>query len=91
MTMFDDWKEAHAAAQTMANDCQHDVAIRKIRPFGKIQYRVGFASENDNNYALDEIVKPSGVLGTCDYQGKSHKQGQGGHYGNLCINWRPLA
>jgi len=55
---YEDWKEAHAEAQTLANQCNLDVAIRKVREFGKVGFNVTFASRNDSDYALAEIVKP---------------------------------
>jgi len=58
MQRFTEWKDAHTAAQSLANQCQLDVAIRKVKEFGKLGYNVSFASRNDSDYARAEIVKP---------------------------------
>ena len=55
---FTEWKDAHAAAQRQANQSNMDVAIRKTKEYGKTGYNVSYASRNDSDYALAEIVKP---------------------------------
>lgn len=59
MTDFTDWKDAHDHAVIRARESQHDVAIRKVRWYGKTRYVVTLASVNDSDYALAEIVKPT--------------------------------
>ena len=59
MNRFDTWKEAHEFAQNRANFTGLDVAIRRVKEFGKVGYNVSFASRNDSDYARAEIVKPS--------------------------------
>ncbi len=55
---FIDWKDAHTYAQNQANTTGNDVAIRKVKEYGKTGYNVGFACVNDSDYALAEIVTP---------------------------------
>jgi hypothetical protein len=69
MTRFLDWKEAHTEAQKRANEVGTDVAIRKVKEYGKIGYNISFASHNDSDYALAEIVKPA----KCPWCGQSDK------------------
>ncbi len=55
---YPDWKDAHTEARTRANATGLDVAIRKTSGLGKIAFNVAFASVNDSDYALAEIVRP---------------------------------
>ena len=55
---FVTWKEAHAHATAKANRTGLDVAIRRVREFGRDGFNVSFASVNDSDYARAEIVKP---------------------------------
>ncbi len=59
---FTDWKEAHAAAVAYARDTQHDVALRKVKEFGRTGFNISLASRNDSDYALAEIVTPNDPL-----------------------------
>jgi|ERR1019366_1318296 predicted Rossmann fold nucleotide-binding protein DprA/Smf involved in DNA uptake len=58
-TRYIDWKEAHKSAQEQANESGSDVAIRKTLEYGKTGYNVSYASRNDSDYALAEIVQPA--------------------------------
>lgn len=60
MERFADWKQAHTYAVDMANTHKIDVAIRATREYGKLGYNVSFASRNDSDYAVAEIVRPGG-------------------------------
>ena len=53
-----EWKAAHAAAVALARSTHHDVALRKVKEFGKVGYNIKLASLNDSDYARAEIVKP---------------------------------
>lgn len=53
-----DWKDAHAEARKRANATGLDAALRKTSGLGKTVFNVAFASVNDSDYALAEIVKP---------------------------------
>ena len=53
------WEEAHATAQKLADQTGQDVAIRRVREYGKDGFNVSYASRNDSDYARAEIVKPS--------------------------------
>ncbi len=55
---FIDWKEAYAAAVEYANFVRMDVAIRKVKEFGRTGFNINIASRNDSDYALAEIVHP---------------------------------
>lgn len=59
MQRFVNWKDAHTYAATLATQCKLDVAIRKVKEFGVVGFNVGFASRNDSDYAMAEIVKPN--------------------------------
>ena len=61
-TRFTDWKEAHIAAVEYARECNHDVALRKTKEYGRTGYNVNLASRNDSDYTLAEIVRPSDPL-----------------------------
>lgn len=58
MSRFTDWKEAHTEAVKLANLCQHDVAIRSVKEYGKRGFNVSLASRNDSDYAMAEMVRP---------------------------------
>jgi len=66
-TRFSDWKEAHTEAQKRANEVGTDVAIRKVKEYGKVGYNVSFASRNDSDYALAEIVVPNAFRSSCPW------------------------
>ena len=55
---FTDYHEAARYARDKATASNLDVAIRRVKEFGKDGYNVSFASRNDSDYALAEIVKP---------------------------------
>jgi len=56
---FPDYNDAHRAASAKAREHGSDVAIRKGKEYGRTVYRVSFASRNDSDYALAEIVRPT--------------------------------
>ena len=58
---FTSYDEAYEAARQKANDANLDVAIRRVKEFGKWGYNVTYASKNDSDYALAEIVKPGSI------------------------------
>jgi len=58
MTRFTEWLEAREHAIAKAQQSGLDVAIRRVKEFGKVGYSVSFASKNDSDYARAEIVKP---------------------------------
>jgi hypothetical protein len=60
MNEFNNYDDALEFAQKSANTLQLDIAIRKVKSFGKVVYRTNFASKNDSDYATAEIVKPRG-------------------------------
>jgi len=57
--VFDTWKEAHNAAKEKATRYNLDVAIRKVKEYGKIRFVVSFACRNDSDYARAEIITPN--------------------------------
>lgn len=59
MTRYGQWKDAHEAAQRWADESGLDVAIRRVREFGRDGFNVSFASRNDSDYAKAEIVRPA--------------------------------
>src|SRR5712692_43216 len=56
------YEEARAEAQKRANSSGLDVAIRRVKEFGKDGFNVSFASKNDSDYARAEIVTPEGKM-----------------------------
>lgn len=72
-TRFADWKEAHTEAQKRANEVGADVAIRKISEFGKMGFNISFASRNDSDYALAEIVRPDAPKTSCPWCGEENE------------------
>lgn len=60
-TRFINYHDAYDAAQSRAKQYNMDVAIRKVKEYGKLGYNVSFASRNDSDYALAEIVTPTAI------------------------------
>lgn len=56
---FDDYDTARRAAGDKARLHGMDVALRAGKEFGRMVYRVSFASRNDSDYALAEIIHPT--------------------------------
>lgn len=52
------YEEALAEARERASRSSLDVAIRRCKEFGRDGFNVGYASRNDSDYALAEIVTP---------------------------------
>jgi hypothetical protein len=55
---FTDYNEARTNAGIMSKVHNLDVAIRGVKEYGKKGFNISFASRNDSDYALAEIVKP---------------------------------
>lgn len=55
---FTKYEEARKEAQTRANSSGLDVAIRRVKEFGKDGFNVTYASRNDSDYDVAEIVTP---------------------------------
>ena len=62
MQTFTDWKEAHTFAVRYARQLHMDVALRKVRHYGKPLFAVTLASRNDSDYVMAEIVRPGDPL-----------------------------
>lgn len=54
-----EYADAVKEAREKADRVGIDVAIRKVKEYGRPGYAVSFASRSDSDYALAEIVKPS--------------------------------
>jgi hypothetical protein len=52
------WEKAHAAAARVARDLNLDVALRRVKVYGREQFSVHLASRMDSDYAWAEIVRP---------------------------------
>ena len=52
------WIEARTAALEKAHRLGLDVAIRRVKEFGKVGYNVACASLNDSDYTTAEIIHP---------------------------------
>ncbi len=55
---FSTWEEAHIAALQYAVDTKHDVALRKVKEYGRTGFNISLACTNDSDYARAEIVRP---------------------------------
>lgn len=62
MTRFTDWHEAHRYAQDKADRSGLDVAIRRVKEYGRDGFNVSYASVNDSDYARAEIVQPRPLI-----------------------------
>ena len=58
MSVYDTWQEAHEEALYHATANNADVAIRKVKEYGKVRFVLSFACINDSDYARAEIVRP---------------------------------
>ncbi len=58
-TRYLEWKDAREAAIKKSQESGLNVAIRKVKEFGKIGFNVSFACHNDSDYFFAEIVTPS--------------------------------
>lgn len=56
--IFEKWTDARICAERKAERTRLDVAVRKVREYGKVLYAVSLASRNDSDYTLAEIVRP---------------------------------
>ena len=61
MDSFEFYPHAAERARADANAFQLDVAIRKVKEYGRLRYVVTFASRNDSDYATAEIVRPDPI------------------------------
>lgn len=57
MIRFQTWEEARIAALAKAHALQVDMAIRRVREYGREGFNVTVACRNDSDYALAEIVR----------------------------------
>lgn len=55
---FDDYRQAFACAERKALESGTDMAIRRVREYGRVRYVVSFACIADSDYARAEIVRP---------------------------------
>lgn len=55
---FERYQDALDHAQWKANESRFDIAIRRVKEFGRDGYNVGFAAGMDSDYAKAEIVRP---------------------------------
>ena len=53
------WRTANEAAQTLACKTGLNVALRRVKEFGRIRYIVSFASNDGSDLARAEIIKPT--------------------------------
>ena len=54
-----DWPAANKAAQKLANETGLNVALRRVKEFGRVRYNVSFASNDGSDLARAEIIKPN--------------------------------
>lgn len=62
MHHFTTWLEARTFALDRAHSTGLDQAIRKASRYDAKGFVVSFASKNDSDYAVAEIVRPSDML-----------------------------
>lgn len=58
MNTFDTYNEAYDHAREKARFLNLNIAIRKVKEFGKTRFVVSCASKMDSDYARAEIVRP---------------------------------
>ena len=58
-TRFEDYHKARKFAGERAKRFGMDVAIRKVKEFGRNGFNVSFAARMDSDYARAEIVRPN--------------------------------
>ena len=59
MERFIEWVDARQNAVLKAKRLNMDMAIRRVKEYGKDGFNVTIASRNDSDYARAEIVTPS--------------------------------
>lgn len=59
---FEFYRNAVQEARVMATKTGLDMAVRRVKEYGRDGYNVSFASRNDSDYARAEIVKPGEPL-----------------------------
>lgn len=64
--VFDCYHAAHKRAIALARATNLDVAIRRVREYGRERLAVSLACVNDSDYARAEIVRPSDPRSTFD-------------------------
>ena len=52
------WRTANEVAQKLADETGLNVALRRVREFGRIRYIVSFASNDGSDLARAEIITP---------------------------------
>ena len=62
MESIRDYHLARQAAEQRAAFTGLDVAIRKVKEYGIVRYTINFASRNDSDYDMAEIVQPTDAL-----------------------------
>ena len=55
---YENYEDAHRYATLRANETGLDVAIRRVREYGRDGYNVTFAARMDSDYARAEIIRP---------------------------------
>ena len=56
-----DWHAAHAAAQKLARETGLNIALRRVKEFGRVRYVVAFASNDGSDLARAEIITPTTI------------------------------
>ena len=62
MTTFDSYHKARQAAEIAAHETCLDIAIRKVKEYGRVRYSISFAARNDSDYTRAEIVRPENTV-----------------------------
>ena len=53
------WIEARTQALAQAHKLNLDIAIRRVREYGRDGFNVTVACKNDSDYMLAEVVRPT--------------------------------
>lgn len=56
---FSTWVDAREYALKRAKEYKLDLAIRRVKEFGRTGYNVTFACKMDSDYTRAEIVRPT--------------------------------
>lgn len=56
---FESYQDARNYAEWRANESGFDIALRRVKEYGREGFNVSFAARMDSDYARAEIIRPT--------------------------------